>query len=311
MQRIEAHDITGPTVVTIGNFDGIHLGHRRLIERAREVSDRAQLPMVVLTFEPHPAAVLRGSVDHLLIAPGSQKYELLAQIGVPQVRVLPFTPEFARMPASDFLNQTLAGELQARWIVVGYNFTFGFKGLGNVGLLAEWGRDRGVGLEIVEPFRVPITDAVVSSSAIRGLIAQGAVERAGEYLGHPFVVAGVVRRGDQRGRDLGAPTLNLDWRSDQVMPPYGIYAGWVCLPANLGRRMAVANFGVRPTFGDNPPLLEVHVLDGGIGDLYGQVIQFEFHFYLREERRFSHVSDLAAMIQEDIANARERLQSRG
>jgi riboflavin kinase/FMN adenylyltransferase len=306
---IEARDIHSPTVVTIGNFDGIHRGHQALIQRARAIAEREHLSMVVLTFEPHPAAVLRGTVDHFLISPGEQKYELLEQIHAPAVRVLSFTPEFARIPAEDFLNNILARELKVRWVVVGYNFTFGFKGLGNIALLDSWGREHGVHVAVVEPFRDASSDDVVSSSAIRALIARGDMDQARRFLGHPFTTAGVVQHGDQRGRELGAPTLNLSWPPDQVMPPYGVYAGWARLPSGKGRRMAAANFGVRPTFGDNPPLLEVHVLDGSIGELYGESVQFEFYQYLRPEIRFANMSDLAAAIQEDIANARHQLAS--
>lgn len=303
----QPHQSIGPTVVTIGNFDGVHRGHLALIEQAKIESGRLKLPLAALTFEPHPAAVLRGSLSNFLLSPGTLKYELLEQTGVDVVRVLPFTPDFARMDPDAFLDQILARDLEARHVVVGYNFTFGHKGSGDAEKLAAWGRHQGVGIDIVGPFRVSGGEAV-SSSLIRGLVAHGEVAAARELLGHPFRVAGLVQRGDQRGRKLGAPTLNLEWPENQVAPPYGIYAGFAQLEQSEPNLMAVASYGVRPTFGDNAPLFEIHVLEGLPQDQYGRRVAFDFLYRLRDEIKFDSPEDLAEQIRLDVEKAVQLLR---
>lgn len=300
-----------PTVVTIGNFDGVHRGHQALIGRALTLSRESGRPMVVLTFDPHPAKVLRGTVDHFLITPGELRMHWLAEAGAQWVRVLPFTREFAGISAEQFMNETLARELHAQHVVVGYNFSFGRGGLGNVALLDAWAKEHGIGLDVVEPYRdLERTHDAVSSSRIRELVRAGDVSDAEALLGHPFRVRGTVLEGDHRGRALGAPTLNLAWPAEQVMPPFGVYAGITHLP-NHETASAVANFGVRPTFGgDQEPRLEIHLLGNTEGTPYGGAVQFDLLYHLREERRFESPEALKQQIASDVESAERLLAGR-
>lgn len=290
-------------VVTIGNFDGVHRGHQVLIDKAVTRSREARTPMRVLTFHPHPAAVLRGSLTHFLLTPGQLKHQYLVQAGAGEITELAFTADFATMPPEVFLDEVLGGSLRAAHVVVGYNFTFGHKGAGTVELLEKWGRHSGVTVDIVEPARDPATDRAISSSWIRTLIAQGQLKQATEFLGHPFTVEGTVQEGDHRGRGLGARTLNLVWPEEQVLLPYGVYAGLVRLQGQREPLKAVANFGVRPTFDGNDPRLEIHLLGDILDNWYGRTIQFDLLHHLREERRFDTAESLADQIQQDVAEA--------
>ncbi len=299
-----------PCVVTIGNFDGVHRGHQALIHRALTVARARQSPMVLLTFEPHPAKVLRGSLDHFLISPGQSKLDWLEQAGAEWVRILAFTQEFAAVGAEEFLDRVLAEELKAAHVVVGYNFSFGRGGLGNVALIDKWARPKGIGLDVLEPYRDPKTHDAVSSSLVRAVIREGDVERAERLLGHPFSVSNRGMPGDQRGRKLGAPTLNLVWPAEQVEIPYGVYAGMVRLGAGAAHP-AIANFGVRPTFdGAGEPRLEIHLIGAQVGSPYGETVRFELTHRIRDERRFDSAEALKVQIQEDVKTAQRLLQGR-
>lgn len=307
MQVLTDRDaLSGPTVVTIGNFDGVHLGHQALIQRALAVAQQQRQKMLVVTFDPHPASVLRGPLEHYLITPGALKLHYLDQTGVKWVRLLRFTPEFAQIPAETFLDRILAERLQASAVVVGYNFSFGRGGLGNVALLEEWGHRRRVEIVISPPYRDP-GGAAVSSSAIREFIRQGALGQAQALLGHPFAVEGTIMHGDRRGRELQAPTLNLLWPLEQVAPPFGVYAGLATIADNAPRR-AVCNFGVRPTFGESSPRLEVHLLDVELGEHYGEFLHLDLLHFMREERKFATPAELVSQIQRDIDESRRLLQ---
>ncbi len=306
--RTPISDVRG-AVITIGNFDGVHRGHQALLDRARECSKELARPMMVLTFEPHPAAVLRGPLQGFLLTPGRLKYEYLARYGVESVRVMDFTPAFAAIPAEQFCQMVLHDELAASALIVGYNFTFGHRGLGTVDLLTQWGRQHGVAVEVVPPYREAGSHTVVSSSGIRTLIRDGRLGEAQRWLGHPFTVQGTVMPGDQRGRGLGVPTLNVAWPVEQVAPPYGVYAGY----ARWGGsdQPAVASFGVRPTFGGGDARLEIHALDGEIGDLYGQTVVFDLLYRIREERSYPSTDALVRAMHQDIEEARRLLKGHG
>ena len=289
------------SVLTIGNFDGVHRGHQHLIARAQDEAAQGGLGMRVVTFEPHPAVVLGRPADRFLLTPGALKWELLARLGVDAVSVLPFTPAFAQMDALGFLNEILRDRLKAAHVVVGFNFTFGRGGLGNGAMLRAWGQDQHIPVTIVDPYADSFGGTSVSSSRIRTLIREGAMEEAAELLGHTYLVESAVSSGDQRGRDLGAPTLNLTVPSDQVMGPYGVYAGRVWVRGT--RFGAVANWGVRPTFGGTEPSLEVHALEPLGFDHYGDVVRFEMGRYLRPEQRFESPEALSAQIRKDVEQA--------
>lgn len=295
------------SVLTIGNFDGVHRGHRHLIARAQEEAVRRGLPVRVVTFEPHPAVVLGRPAGRFLLTPGSLKWRFMERLGVASVSVLPFTAEFAQMDAESFLNDILRDSLKAAHVVVGFNFTFGKGGLGNGELLRAWGESQNIPVTVVEPYTDPAAGTSISSSRIRTLVREGAMEQAVTLLGHAYEVESAVAAGDQRGREIGAPTLNLAVPSDQVMGPYGVYAGWIWV---RGRRLgAVANWGVRPTFGGTEPSLEVHALEPLGFDHYGDLVRFEIGPYLRPEQRFESPEALGAQIRKDVEEAAKWLET--
>lgn len=298
----------GPTVITIGNFDGVHRGHQALIQAARQLADARGQELVAMTFEPHPSLLLRAPQAHFLITPLAVKLDFMAWAGASAVSLLPFTREFAAMAPETFLEDILGRQYQATAVVVGYNFTFGRGGVGNVDQLSAWGAHHGVEIRVMPPFLDTARSMAVSSSRIRQEIRAGHIAVANELLGHPFVVSERVIRGDQRGRQMAVPTLNVSPPVEQVMPPYGVYAGYVTVAGQ--RLMAVASWGVRPTFEGIEPILEVHALEPLEFGHYGQVIRFEWQDYLREELRFDSSEALMVQIGHDIAEARQRLQSR-
>jgi riboflavin kinase / FMN adenylyltransferase len=290
------------SVVTIGNFDGVHLGHRailtRVCQRARELTGQA----VAITFDPHPLRVLRPEMNLPMLTTPEQKVKLLESSGLDGVIVLPFTAEFAALPARDFVRQYFCERLEAREVVVGHDYCFGRGREGNIDLLQEMGQAQGFTVQVV--WAVEVDGAVVSSSLIRALLRLGKVTEAGRLLGRPYGVEGRVVPGKGRGgKLLGVPTANI--RPDnELLPACGIYAvrvrqGGAIIPG-------VANIGTCPTF-DNPDLsLEVHLLEFS-GDLYGENLSVQFVSRLREERRFSSIEALAAQIHADIAAARQVL----
>lgn len=294
------------TVVTIGSFDGVHRGHQELIRTAREIARTRELDMVVLTFDPHPLAVLRESSTSYLLTPTDLKLDYLRQYQVPWVRVLPFTRELAMVPAFAFLELEIYSALRVQAVVVGYNFTFGAGGAGTPETLRQWGESRGVSVHVVDP--VLLADStVISSSLIRKHIQNGAVHEAMQALGHPFAVLSSVVEGDGRGRQLGFPTVNMKPPNEQLAPPYGVYAGRFGEGSDISRP-AVANWGVRPTFGGQEPVLEVHLLDNGPGPSAGHLVRFDFVRHLRAERRFASSKELQSQIGQDVAHARRVLE---
>jgi len=290
------------TVVTIGNFDGVHLGHRailaRVVQRARELKGRA----VAVTFEPHPLRVLRPGLELPLLTTGTQKLKLLAEAGLEAVVVLPFTPEFARLPARDFVQEYFCRRLKVREVVVGHDYAFGRGREGNIDLLKEMGRSSGFTVQVV--WAVEAEGAVVSSSLIRALLRLGKVDAANRLLGRAYGVVGQVYQGHGRGAKLlGVPTANLR-PENELLPASGIYA--VRVRRGTETLPGVANIGTCPTFDDAELSLEVHILDFN-GDLYGEDLEVEFVDRLREERRFPSIEALGAQIRADMEAARRVL----
>jgi len=290
------------TVITIGNFDGVHLGHRailgKVVRRARELEAQP----VGVTFEPHPLKILRPQMNLPLLTIPEQKLKLLNQAGLAAVVVLPFTPEFAALPPRDFVVQYFVNRLRVREVVVGHDYCFGRHREGNIDLLKEMGRTHGFTVQVV--WAVEVDGAVVSSSLIRALLKLGKVSEAAHLLGRPYGVAGRVIRGKGRGAALlGIPTANLR-PENELLPATGIYAVWV--RRNGESYAGAANIGTCPTFENGEFSLEVHLL-GFQGDLYGQNLEVDFVARLREERRFSSIEALGAQIRADIEAARKVL----
>jgi riboflavin kinase / FMN adenylyltransferase len=277
-----------PRRVAIGTFDGVHLGHREVIEGAD----------TVVTFDPHPQSVVAPGSQPKLLTTLDRKAELIASLGVAELVVIPFDGDFAARAAQDFVDHVLVERVQATHVSVGENFRFGHKAQGDAQMLAADPRFQTRVVPLLE-----VDGEVVSSSHIRGLVSGGAVHYADELLGAPFAVDGEVQHGDKRGRTLGYPTANLVPRPGYVVPGHGVYACRVALES--GELVpAATNVGVRPQFvTGRGELIEAFLIDWS-GDLYGQRIRVEFLRRLRGERRFASVDALIEQMGSDVDEAR-------
>ena len=302
------HDNDRPSVITIGAYDGVHRGHQAVIAQVRELADRMGCQSVVVTFDRHPASVVRPESAPRLLTDMEQKLELLEATGVDATCVVTFDEQKARMTADDFAREVLIEGLDTKMIVVGEDFHFGYRRQGNVSTLREMGKHLGFRVEPVK--LIPRADGVaepISSTAIRRALAGGQVETAARLLGRPFEIRGEVVRGDQRGRTIGFPTANIQVPPTMCMPADGVYAGHFVDERGQTRLCAV-NLGRRPTFIEHSDhsLLEAHLLDYS-GDLYGQRVRVTFERFLRSERKFDGLESLRAQLADDIASARETL----
>lgn len=286
-------------VIALGFFDGVHNGHaalmRRVAERARELD---AIP-AAFTFDPHPQNVIFGKPTPLLTSPEDRGDLMRRYYGIQDVIVEPFTPVLMRQPWDEFLKETLIRNLHAVHLVAGHDYHFGYKGMGNTQRLQETCRELGVGCDIVS--KVEQDGITVSSTFIRTLVAQGEMERANEFLGHPHTISDVVTHGKKLGSTLGFPTVNLRLKENVLPPALGVYATRVRLE-NGETHIAVTNVGTRPTVDDGDYLnIEGFILDFS-GDLYGQKIQMEFYKFLRPERKFP---SLEALRDEIMRNAQQ------
>jgi riboflavin kinase/FMN adenylyltransferase len=296
-------------VVAIGNFDGVHRGHRRVIATACELARAAGAPSGVMTFAPHPRRFFRPDQPPFLLTRLRTRLRRFAEIGVDLVYCLRFDARLAAMSPEDFIDRLLVGGLAARHVCVGYDFVFGKGRAGTGAVLSARLARAGVGATIVSPVSSGsgAGDEVFSSTAAREALAAGDPERAATILGRPFVIEGRVAQGDRRGRTIGFPTANL-WLDEYVRPRFGVYAVRVDL-GDGDRRDGVANLGLRPTFGgDTVPRLEVHLFDFS-GDLYGRRVCVELLGFLRPEQRFDGLEALKARIVADAAQARAFLSA--
>jgi riboflavin kinase/FMN adenylyltransferase len=294
--------------VTIGAYDGVHRGHQAVIGRTQREAARHDARTAVVTFDRHPAAVVRPGSAPKLLTTLDQKLELLAELGVDYTYVVHFDDERASETAEDFVREVLVDTLRARCIVVGRDFHFGKGRRGNVALLSEMGALHGfetIGLELVAA--EVDTAHVVSSTAIRKAVAAGDMETAAAMLGRPHELWGTVVTGDQRGRTLGFPTANVAVTTDLILPGDGIYAGWYQRPDG-SRHPTAINVGRRPTFYEDAPmsLVEAFLLDFD-GDLYGEAARLQFIRRLRPELKFDSVEALVAKMHADVEEARHVL----
>ena len=293
----------GSCVVTIGVFDGVHRGHQRIIGRAAEIAAERELPVVVVTFDPHPDAVVRPGPPPAELTTPRHLAELLAGLGVKALVVLPFDVEFSKLSPDEFVRAVLSERLHAAAVVVGENFQFGHKAVGNVALLAKLGEKYDFTAE-----GVPLL-AGVSSTYIRTRLAAGDVRAAAAALGRPHRVEGVVVRGHQRGRGLGFPTANLESAPHTAIPADGVYAGWLLTlgldGAEAERWPAAISVGTNPTFGAGDRTVEAYALDRDDLDLYGVHAAIEFTDRLRGTERFGSVEELIAQMHADVRQARE------
>jgi riboflavin kinase / FMN adenylyltransferase len=297
------------SVVTIGVFDGVHRGHQRIISGAAEAAAELGVPVVVITFDPHPAEVTRPGSHPPLLCTTRRRAQLLADMGVDAVCVLPFTYEFSQLGPDEFVRAVLVERLHARRVVVGENFRFGHRAAGDVALLAELGEKYDFTAE-----GVPLLadgGVTISSSGIRTRLAGGDVAGARRDLGRPHRVEGVVVRGQQRGRALGFPTANLETPPYTVIPADGVYAGWLARLGEQGQETerwpAAISVGTNPTFDGRERTVEAYALDRDDLDLYGVHMAVDFAGRLRGMVRFESAAALAEQMRRDVDTARALL----
>jgi len=293
-------------VATIGVFDGVHRGHQRVVARAVEVARARNLPVVVITFDPHPDEVVRPGSHPPFLSSARRRAELLAGLGADAVCVLPFTLEFSRLDPDEFVRIVLVERLHAAAVVVGEEFRFGHKAAGDVQLLAKLGEKYDFSTEGMA--LLTEDGATVSSTSIRLLLEAGDVAAAAKLLGRPHRVEGVVVRGHQRGRALGFPTANLETPPHTAIPADGIYAGWLASLDGEGRDAqrwpAAISIGTNPTFGEGERTVEAYALDRSDLDLYGVHAAIDFAVRLRGTLRFDSVDALVEQMRLDVDRAR-------
>jgi riboflavin kinase/FMN adenylyltransferase len=284
--------------VTIGNFDGVHLGHQELLRRTVARANTTETPSVALTFSPHPIRFFSPRARFYEITSLEEKTALIAWFGIDILVVESFTGEVGRMWPAEFAREILVRRLRARYVIVGYDFTFGRNRTGSPGMLGEIGRELGFEVEVVPPlFRGGL---IVSSTRIRQLLLAGRVREAEELLCRPYRVSGPVITGAGRGRKLGYPTANIQY-AQELLPLPGVYIVEVEVAAV--RYRGVANVGFNPTFGENSLGVEVHLLDFD-RDLYGQEVSVFFRARIRDERKFKSAEELVRQIEKDVQYAR-------
>lgn len=306
LDRLDATPVlTPPVILTIGNFDGLHRGHKRILRkvlsRAREEGGTSAL----VTFEPHPLKVLHPDRAPALILTLGQKRDILAHLGLQVLVEVPFTPQLAGQEAEAFV-RLLASRLAPKEVYIGEDFRFGAGRRGDIGLLKSLADELGFQAQGVPKLRVNGDD--VSSTRIRSLLIRGGMEEAAHLLGRPYVLEGEVHHGDARGTSLGFPTANLVL-ANELVPALGVYAVAVDV-GDPHLLPGVANLGRRPTFGDHAVTLEVHLLQGG-RDLYGQSVRVFFFRFLRPEKKFPSAEALQAAIAADVASAASYLETQG
>jgi riboflavin kinase/FMN adenylyltransferase len=297
-------------VVTLGNFDGVHLGHQQIFKRVKEEASKIRGQGVVITFEPHPLKVLAPEKFLPLLTPFRKKMMLIEKSGIEIVLCIEFSLPFSEISAFEFIESILVEKVKAKKVIIGYNYRFGKGQGGDAQTLKEAGKVFDFEVEVAEPLRVGET--IVSSSKIRNLIRRGEVEEASELLGRDYPVIGKVVEGEKRGQTLGFPTANLEI-SDELYPKTGVYA--VEVVWHQQRFNGLANIGSNPTFstqtgkGGEPFSLEVHILDFN-REIYGKEIEVRFKKRIRDEVRFESPSLLIEQIKTDIQWARENVFSR-
>ncbi len=312
----------GRCVITIGNFDGVHRGHQRIVATARRVAAGRGLPVVAMTFDPHPIALLRPTEAPPAIVPLAERERLLRAAGADRVEVIRVTPDFLRIEAEAFLRR-LAAEHAPIALVEGRTFRFGHDRLGDVAMIERMGRELGFTAAPVDQVEVATLDqlmAPVSSSLVRWLVGHGRMMDAALCLGRPFAVTGTVARGEQRGRTIGVPTLNINATelAGLIVPADGVYAGRVVIHNDVSESVqppaihpAAISVGVKPTFGRRGRVIEAHLLDLPTGvDLYGRTVTVRFIRWTRDQHAFPGIDALKAQIARDVAEVR-RLHAAG
>ncbi|SCK37459.1 FMN adenylyltransferase [Streptomyces sp. WMMB 714] len=295
----------GRSVVTIGSYDGVHRGHQliigRTVARARELG----VPAVVVTFDPHPSEVVRPGSHPPLLAPHARRAELMAELGVDAVLVLPFTAEFSQLSPADFVVKVLVDKLHARVVVEGPNFRFGHRAAGDVAFLSELGATYDYDVVVVDLYERGTAGGgePFSSTLVRRLVGEGDVAGAAEVLGRPHRVEGVVVRGAQRGRELGYPTANVETVPHTAVPADGVYAGW--LTADGERMPAAISVGTNPQFNGTERTVEAYAIDRVDLDLYGKHVAVDFLEYIRGQEKFDTLEAFLERMAGDVDRCRD------
>ncbi|MBE3575947.1 MAG: bifunctional riboflavin kinase/FAD synthetase [Firmicutes bacterium] len=297
--------LRGPSAVALGTFDGVHLGHQKLIRAMVDSARRANLQAVVFTFDRHPLQVLRPQSAPPSLTDNEGRARQIAQTGADLLLVCPFTPEFAALPPEAFVQKILGEMLQARQVWVGFNFTFGRGGAGTAAQLLHLAAPLGMEVHVLPAVRVG--GQVVSSSLIRKLLLAGRVAEAARLLGRPYCLSGKVVRGEGRGRQLGFPTANLQIDPGLLWPADGVYAARAGLAGAAEEYGALVSIGDKPTFGGRQRVLEAYLIDWQ-GSLYGSELRVEFLEWLRPQIRFPGAAALRAQMEEDLAKVRGLFQ---
>jgi riboflavin kinase/FMN adenylyltransferase len=294
----ENANIQRPTVLTLGVFDGLHLGHQRIMQTVAERARAVDAQATAITFDPHPRAVLHPESAPPLLQTLDQRLANFEVLGIEQAIVIPFDKEFASNPAEEFLNAIIHERLQAKEVYLGKGFAFGKGRGGNIELLRKLSAELGfVADEVPE---IVLRGQRISSSAIRKLLSEGRVNLARRMLGRPYGIEGVIVRGNRRGHTIGFPTANLH-PHNRVIPKFGVYATATLVDGTW--RRSITNVGVRPTFGqDLEPSIESYIFDFD-GDLYGDVLRVRFLHRIRDERKFNGIDELKTQISRDSARA--------
>jgi len=283
------------SIVTIGTFDGVHLGHQQILKQLIDTSRKSKLKSVLLTFFPHPRMVLQPDISMRLIQTIQEREKALQKTGLDYLVIHPFSTEFSRLSADDYVKQILVEQLNVRKVVVGYDHRFGRNRTASLEDMYHYADIHE--FEVIEINAEKIESTAVSSTKIRKAIDEGNIELANTYLGHSFTIEGMVIDGDKRGRELSYPTANIDLQNPhKIVPKQGVYL----VKSKLKGRVVygMMNIGTKPTFDTTMPSIEVHFLDWN-GDLYGQAVQVELLKWVREERKFSSVEELQTQIQAD------------
>ncbi|MFH8488996.1 bifunctional riboflavin kinase/FAD synthetase [Streptomyces longisporoflavus] len=299
----------GRSVVTIGSYDGVHRGHQLIIGRAVARARELGVPAVVVTFDPHPSEVVRPGSHPPLLAPHHRRAELMADLGVDALLILPFTTEFSKLSPADFVVKVLVDKLHARLVVEGPNFRFGHKAAGNVAFLTELGATYDYEVDVIDLFVSGEAGGgePFSSTLTRRLVAEGDVKGAAEILGRPHRVEGVVVRGAQRGRELGYPTANVETLPHTAIPADGVYAGW--LHAQGEAMPAAISVGTNPQFDGTERTVEAYAIDRVGLDLYGLHVAVDFLAFVRGQAKFESIDELLVAIADDVKRSRELIEA--
>jgi len=294
--------IDSPTSATIGNFDGVHTGHKKILSAVRETAERKGLSSCVITFHPHPQKVLQNR-DIPLLMPIRERLRLLESEGMDFVACYTFTQDISKITAKDFISEILVGKLKVKQLIIGPDFSFGRKREGNAELLRNMGNVYDFETSVIGP--VYIGNELVSSTAIRNLLKAGDAKKAAMFLGYNYYIEGEVAEGEKRGREIGYPTANLntDW---EMLPKTGVYATRACVGDK--KLDSITNIGYRPTFGSSRLLIETHIFDFN-NDIYGKRLRIEFIERIRDEKRFVSVEALVAEIGVDVEKVKDILKN--